>query len=653
MLSGWSSAANERRQRARLLITLAGFLLLAVVARLFALQVLHEDKYRKLAESNYLRPEKIPAMRGMIRDRNGILLASSTPSFTATVDPWHEAFRKGPGNKPPRARLEAVVSRLAGILDIDPILLVEAINRQKKSSYQPARIKRNLDMGQIARIAEDRSALPGITVEMEPLRNYPFGEVGAHLLGYINQITDEELEKLRTQGYLPGASVGRAGLERYYEPMLKGQDGLRFVEVNALGRRSNYFVSTPPILPTKGRDLVLTIDWRLQQAAEAALDSAGWNEGGPAPEARGSVVVVDPRNGEVLALVSRPAYDPNEFAEGLSNARWADLNREGRFPMMNRAVQARYPPASTFKPVTLMAGLRTGKVQPSTWLHGCVGGYQYGNRFFRCWNHSGHGSSDGKRALEVSCDVYFYQLGIMLGINGIHAMSRQMLISDPTGIDLKEERSGLVPDVAWYEKHRGGKPGTGPALNLSIGQGEILMTPVGIASMAATYATGEVPRLHLVRSMSDEPGFEPYVADTTARARVPISAGIFDYARRGMWDVINGGEGTGRRAQVDSIEVAGKTGSAQHSGEGPTHALFIAYAPADRPEIAIAVILEARGGGGAVAAPVAQKVLDHYFHPERYLPPPDSLAVDSLMTVADTIVVAVTSAPDSLFPEGD
>jgi len=653
MLSGWSSASNERRQRARLIISIAGFLLLAIAARLFALQVLHDDVYRKLAESNYLRPEKIPAMRGMIRDRNGILLASSTPSFTATIDPWHEAFRKGPKSAPPRARLEVVVARLAGILDLDPALLVEAIDRQKKSSYQPARIRRNLDMSQIARIAEDRSALPGITVEMEPLRNYPHGEVGAHLLGYINQVTDVELEKLRAQGYLPGASIGRAGLERFYEPMLKGQDGLRLVEVNALGRRSNYFVSTPPILPRKGRDLVLTIDWRLQQAAEAALDSAGWNEGGPAPEARGSVVVVDPRNGEVLALVSRPAYNPNEFAEGLTSARWADLNREGRFPMMNRAVQARYPPGSTFKPVTLMAGLSTGKVSPATWLHGCAGGYQFGDRFFRCWNHSGHGSSDGLRALEVSCDVYFYQLGIMLGVNGIHAMSQQLMIAERTGIDLREEHAGLVPDVAWYEKKRGGKPGTGSALNLSIGQGEILMTPVEIASMAATFATGHVPRLHLVRSMSEEPGFEPYVADTTARARAPIAAGILDYARRGMWDVVNGGEGTGRRAQVDSIEVAGKTGSAQHSGEGPSHALFIAFAPMVQPEIAVAVILEARGGGGAVAAPVAQKVLDHYFHPERYLPKPDSLAVDSTVAVIDTAIVASSSAPDSLFPEGD
>ncbi|HEX7879804.1 MAG TPA: penicillin-binding transpeptidase domain-containing protein, partial [Candidatus Eisenbacteria bacterium] len=198
------------------------------------------------------------------------------------------------------------------------------------------------------------------------------------------------------------------------------------------------------------------------------------------------------------------------------------------------------------------------------------------------------------------------------------------------------------------EKRRKARPGTGPALNLSIGQGEILMTPVQIASMAATMANGKVPRLHLVREMSDEPGFEPYVADTTARGVVPVSAGVLEYARRGMWRVVNGGEGTGKRAAVDSVVVAGKTGSAQHSGEGPTHALFICFAPYENPTIAIAVVLEARGGGGAFAAPVAHRVLDHYFHPDRYKPAPDSLAV------VDTVVVAVSTAPsDSIFPEGD
>jgi penicillin-binding protein 2 len=651
MHSGSSTNAGERRQRGRILMAATALVLFGVAVRLFLLQVVQDDQYRRLAETNYLRPEVIPAMRGVIRDRNGVLLASSMPSFTASIDPWHESFRKGPRGAPSRARLEDTARGLAAILDLDPAHVLSLVEQQKRASYRPVRIQRNLDVVAITRIAEHRAELPGVSVEMEPLRSYPHGEIGGHLLGYTGEIGDEELVRLRGQGYLPGASIGRSGLERQYETMLKGQDGFRFVEVNALGRRSNQFVSTPPILPRKGRDLVLTIDWRLQEAAEAALDSAGWSGGLPIPEARGAVVAVDPRNGEVLALVSRPGFDPNDFSTGISHEKWAAMNEPGRFPMLNRAVQARYPPGSTFKPVTLMAGLETGKVSPSTWLHGCAGGYQFGDRFFRCWNASGHGSTDGLRALEVSCDVYFYQLGIMLGIDGIAEMSHRMLVADPTGIDLPQERSGLVPDLAWFEKRRGKNIGKGPALNLSIGQGEILMTPVQLASFAASMATGRVPRLHLVRTMSDEPGFEHYVADTTARARVPVPPATLEYARRGMWRVVNGVEGTGKRSAVDSVVVAGKTGSAQHSGD-PTHALFISFAPYDDPEIAVAVILEQRGGGGAFAAPVAQKIMDRYFHPERYVPKPDSLAADSLAVAVDSLVVTA-ARPDSLYPEGD
>ena len=641
MPNGWSAAAAERKRKSRFLEASGLALLVLVALRLFFLQVLHDDEYRRMATSNYLRPEVIPAMRGLIRDRHGVILASSEPSFTALVDPWNEAFRSGPKGAPPRARLDDVMPRLADILGLDPRELRETVEKQRRASYQPVRIKRNLDATTMSRLAERRVELPGVAVEMEPLRRYPFGVVGAHLLGYINEITDEELVKLRGQGYLPGDYVGRAGLERHHEADLRGQDGFRFVEVNALGRRTNYFVSTPPVVPKKGRDLTLTIDWKLQQAAEAALDSAGWSMPGPAPEVRGAVVALDPRNGEVLVLASRPAFDPNEFAAGLSSNTWAELNREGRFAMLNRAVQARYPPGSTFKPVTLLAGLTGRKVSMSSVLHGCVGGYTFGGRFFRCWNKNGHGSSNGERALEVSCDVYFYQLGLMVGIDGIADMARKFRLDEPTGIDLPQERGGLIPDVAWYEKKRGkGGATKGSALNLAIGQGEILLTPVQIAQMAGTVAIGRIPRLHLVREMSDEPEQPHFVPDSTARGTIPAPPAMLEYVRRGMWDVVQGGEGTGKRARVDSVEVAGKTGSAQHSGD-PTHALFICFAPYDNPEIAVAVVLEERGGGGAFAAPVAQAVLDHYFHPDRYEPKPDSLAA------ADSLLAA-GALPDSL-----
>src|SRR5512140_1872407 len=576
MRVGWSSGGADRRHKARLLQAAAGLFLVLIALRLLYLQVLHATEFRSLAQNNFLRPEVIPAMRGVIRDRNGIILASSIPSFTASIDPHHEAFRPRPGTGIPAARLEDSVRRLALLTGDNPDALLETVRKQAGASYQPVRLHRNLDMKLVSVIAEHRHQLPGIFLEMEPLRNYPFGRMGAHVLGYLNEVTDTELSDLRGQGYFPGASIGRTGVERYYEDILKGADGFRFIEVNALGRRSNYFGSVPPVFPRPGQDLTLTIDWNLQMAAEAALDSAGWSGGEPAPEVRGAVVALDPRNGEILALVSRPAFDPNEFAGGLSPDEWSELNAPGRFPLVNRAVQSRYPPGSTFKPVTLIAGLMSGKIRPSTTLRGCSGGYTYGSRFFRCWKKEGHGISDAVRAVEVSCDVYFYQVGAMLGVDGIASMARRMHVAELTGVDLPQEKKGSIPDAAWYDRRFGsGNWSRGAALNLSIGQGEILLTPIELASFAASLATGNIPRPHLVKEISAGERALPPIP--TTRGTLDVDRSALDVARRGMYEVVNGPEGTAKRAKIDSVDVAGKTGSAQHS-EDPTHALFIGFA---------------------------------------------------------------------------
>jgi len=634
MRVGWSSGGADRRDKCRLL-QVAGLVSIFLIAlRLLYLQVLHSGEYKELAQNNFLRPEVIPAMRGMIRDRNGVLLASSIPSFTASIDPHHEAFRKGPGGRFPRRRLEDTIRALAALTGDNPLEMIEHVKRQSGTSYQPVRVRRNLDMTLMSVIAEHRHELPGVVLEMEPLRNYPHGAAGAHVLGYLNEVTDAELSKLRGKGYFPGASIGRSGVERYYEDVLKGEDGFRFIEVNALGRRSNYFRSVPPVLPRMGQDLTLTIDWNLQMAAEAALDSAGWSGANPPPEVRGAVVAVDPRTGEILALVSRPAFDPNAFAGGLSTKEWSDLNQPGRFPLLNRAVQSRYPPGSTFKPVTLIAGLMGHKVGPKTTLHGCSGGYNYGSRYFKCWKKEGHGITDAVRAIAVSCDVYFYQVGNMLGVDGIANMARKMRVGELTGIDLPQEKKGSVPDAAWYDRQFGsGKWSRGAALNLSIGQGEILLTPVELASFAASLGTGRIPRLHLLKEARSSEGDRRVVPPAPSRGTLDVDPAALEVARRGMYEVVMGGEGTAKKARVDSVEVAGKTGSAQHSGD-PTHALFIGFAPYSNPEIAVAVILEARGGGGAFAAPVAHAIFDRYFHPDRYAPKPDSTGIDSLSVSA-------------------
>lgn len=646
-----SSTTVARRDKRQILIGVALFVALLLGVRLFYLQVLHAEELRAAAQGNFLRVEIIPALRGIIRDRNGELLASSMPAFSVTLDPHHEAFRGDRARRiKPRARLDDVVGRLAPILGMDAAQMLPAVQRAMKGTYQPLRIKRNVDVTTLSIIAERRAELPGVSVEADPMRTYPHGSVGSHLLGYIDEVTDEELTKLRDQNYFSGSAIGRAGVERYYEKLLRGQDGIRYVEVNAMGRRSNLFVTANPIPPRAGRELTLTLDWKLQRAAEAALDSAGWAGHGRPPEALGACVAINVRNGEVLALASRPGFDPNEFTAGLSSERWAELNDRKRNPLFNRAIQSRYPPGSTFKPVTLIAGLMAGKVGPSSWLGPCVGGYQYGGRFFKCWNHSGHGMTNGVRALCVSCDVYFYQLSTMLGIDGMAAMARRLHVLEKTGIDLPNEREGFFPTTQWFDEKRGkGNWSKGAALNLAIGQGEVTMTPLQLASMAASLATGQVPRVHVVKDISTPPGEKPIVVDTSPRYTLDVSASALDLSRQGMYAVVNAGEGTARVVRVDSVEVAGKTGSAQHTGK-LTHALFICYAPVDDPEIAVAVILENRGGGGRMAAPVARKVLDHYFHPERYEPKPDSLAGDSTAVLAALLPLEPRAPADMLGP---
>lgn len=646
----WSSSAVARRDKRQILIGAAVVVAVALVARLFYLQVLHAEEFRATAQSNFLRLEVIPAMRGIIRDRHGEVLASSVPAFSVSLDPFHEAFRGDRARRiKPRARLEDVVERLGPILGLDAQTLLPSIRKAMKSTYQPLRLKRNVDMKTLSVIAERRAELPGVLVDADPMRVYPHGQVGAHLIGYISESTEDDLTRLRDQGYFPGASIGRAGVERTYENMLRGQDGIRYVEVNALGRRSNQFVSMPPILPHRGRDLTLSIDWKLQQAAETALDSAGWAGHGRAPETRGACVALDVRTGEVLALASRPAYDPNAFAAGFSHEDWEKLNAPGRFPLLNRAIQSLYPPGSTFKPVTLIAGLVERKVVPGSALGPCVGGWQFGGRFNRCWSHSGHGMTNSIRAMAVSCDVYFYQLGNMLGVDGISEMARRLRVPEKTGIDLPQEKAGQIPDSKYMDKRYGpGNWSRGAALNMAIGQGEDLLTPLELASMTATLATGRVPRVHVVQNVSQAVDEKPVRIDTSPRAVLDIPSSVLAVARQGMESVVTGGEGTGRRAQVDSVEVAGKSGSAQNAGK-LTHALFVAYAPADDPQIAVAVILEERGHGGQFAAPVAQSVLDHYFHPDRYLPKPDSLLADSTAVVA-ALVARRPARPSAAAP---
>src|SRR5882672_917674 len=601
-LGGW-----QRRERT-LTIAVVGIFAL-VILRLFVLQVLQGSRYRELSEENRIRVEVLTAPRGEIRDRKGRLLADCVPSFTVTLDPFDKAYTRAP------ARLDSTLAALGPMLDVDPEMLRDKIQRERKISFIPIRLKRNVDIKSVAFVSEHRDQLPGVQVESEPLRRYPLGLMASHLLGYVGEISDKELAKPEYADYLSGDLMGRMGIERRYENLLRGQDGKRFLEVNALGRKGDFLGEKHPVLPKRGTDLELTIDLDVQRAAEDAFEAG----------ARGAVVAIDPRNGEVLALASKPNYDPNEFSTGITQERWNELSNGGNYPLFNRAIQAAYPPGSTLKPFTALAGLEAGAITAGTYFaQSCTGEYRFGSRVFGCWKHEGHGSLAIHGAIVQSCDVYFYQLGLRIGLERLADFMSKLELSGRTGIDLPQERRGLFPDQAWYDRRFGtGRWSRGIILNLAIGQGEVTLTPVKLVQLVAFIANGgTLWRPHLIRSIGSNGLPRSGAPDDSMKHVVAISDRSLSIVRDAMASVVSDPQGTGGQARVDSVTVAGKTGTAQNP-HGQDHALFICFAPVDAPRIAVAVLVENAGHGSTAAAPIARKVLEAFFHPA----PAESVAV--------------------------
>jgi len=578
------ATGKERRSRTLLVLVAACYSL--VVLSLLSTQVVRREHYASLARSNRQTKMRIPAPRGEILDRQGTPLADNVHQARLTVarSRAHEG--------------DPSLERLLSLLDLNR----ESILRRIGSSREPDRVTvlRHADPEQIAVVEEHRPVLPDVQLDLQPRRRYRFGSLASHLLGYVGEVGEGDMGA-EERFYQPGDMIGRGGVEGLAERQLRGRHGSRLVEVNAAG----HIIGEIPEGYTKaerGVRIYLTISQPLQAALETLL-------GGK----RGAGVVLEVQNGDLLAAASSPDFDPNEFTGGISASRWRELNEDPSTPLFNRIVQGTYPPGSPYKIITATAGLQTGKVRPTTRFSPCTGGWRLGNRVFRCWKPEGHGSLDLEGAIAQSCDVYFYQLAERLTLDELEAAARAFGLGKATGLEIPGEASGLVPSVDYYDRRFGPRGWTrGVMLNNAIGQGELLVTPLQMArAYAAVGGDGHLYQPHVILARENAYGVTEF--RQVLRSREPVcDESIRRFLRRALVAVVSAERGTGSLARVEGVEVAGKTGTAENPS-GEDHAWFVAYAPAENPEIAVAVIVENAGHGGDVAAPIVGELMETYF----------------------------------------
>lgn len=522
----------------------------------------------------------------MILDRHGGIMAIDEPSFDISI------VQLGLSKE----EIDKSLQNLSNLLKIDIEEAKEKINNKRTRPFEPVVIVHDVDRTALAKVAERTPDLPGIIIQVTPKRYYIYGELCAHILGYLGEINQQELKTRRN--YKWGEWIGKSGIERVYDSYLKGTNGGKQIEVDVRGRQLRVLGEKEPI---PGNNLILSIDMNIQQIAYDALgDNCG------------SVVVINPKKGEILAMVNKPGFDPNMFLHRLTASQAKLLFSDPRYPLLNRAIQAQYSPGSAFKIVVATAALENNVVQQEDIIE-CIGVYELGKQKFTCFQRERHGTVDFVDAVAHSCNVYFYQLGYKLGVSRINEFAKKFGFGKPTGIDLPSEKGGLLPTPGWKEKVFGTDWYTGDTINLSIGQGYILVTPLQIANLLAIVANGGyVYRPHLVTKIIDPSGKET-VINPDILDIVPISVKTKELLHRALEEVVV--RGTGQKAKLAGIRIAGKTGTAQNP-QGEDHAWFVCFAPVDDPVVAISVIVEHGGKGGAVAAPIAKRILEYIRHSE-------------------------------------
>lgn len=576
-----------------------------ILFRLTYLQIIQGDKFRNLSESNRVRVRVMTAPRGIVYDARGRILVDNRPAFDVKLIP--EDVRD----------LTEAVERVGRLLALTEEEIGARIAEAKKGpAWKPLLVKGDISRDELALVETRKLDLPGVFVDVGQRRAYRYGRLAAHLLGYMGEINETELKRPEYKDYRQGEFVGKVGVERRYEGHLKGVHGQKHIEVDAAGRELNFLREIPPI---PGKDLYLTVDLDLQLAAEEAMkDKAG------------AVIALDPRTGDILAMVSAPAFDPDVFARGITAAEWQVLTQDPRKPLNNKGIQGTYPPGSTWKAVVAAAGLHTRAVTPGRALT-CTGTFPFGNRVFRDWKASGHGAVTLYDSLVQSCDVYYYRLGETLGVDRIAEEAEGMGFGRPTGIELEGEKSGIVPSTAWKQRRFKQPWFPGETISVAIGQGATTVTPLQLVNAYASLANGgRLWRPQVVARVVDLDGTVVYAREPQLLGTTPTTPEANAAIARGLLGVIEDPRGTAHGHRSKEFRMAGKTGTAQASSKLYSvkqessiawnlrdHAWFVAFSPEVDAEIAVVTLAEHGGHGGSASAPVVKRLMQRYWELKR------------------------------------
>jgi penicillin-binding protein 2 len=602
---------EDFKGRHKYFVAFVGVVFLLIFIRLWHLQVIKGNEFRRLSENNRIRIRENTADRGMLLDRKGRILAHNRPSFEVYLVP--EDLKKNP----------EVLVKVGEMLNMTQDEMKSKLQGLKKRPpFKAVKIKSDIDWNELALLEFNRVHLPGLIVDVRPRRAYHYEDLASHLIGYLGEVDENELRQSKDSPYRLGALIGKYGVEYQWEADLRGVDGGRQIEVDALGREIKPLRSVDPF---PGNNLILTIDLDLQLVAEEAFQ-----------DKRGALIAMDPKTGKILAMVSKPSFDPDLFARNISSEEWKSLMENPHHPLQNKGIQGQYPPGSVFKIVTAIAGLESGMITPDTQLT-CTGTYPYGNRDFRCWKEGGHGTLSLHRAIVESCDIYFYQVGLKVGVDRIAHYANELGLGRATGIHLPHEKPGIVPSSSWKKKRLGVQWYSGETLSLGVGQGYLNTTPIQLVNLiSAVSNNGKFYLPQVVERVENIYGTVLKEYPPVEIGRANISENTLRIVQEALSGVVNEPHGTGWACALKGVKVAGKTGTAQvirmaqnfRKGDMDRmplkfrdHAWFVAYAPCENPRIAIAVLVEHGGFGAAAAVPIAKKVIEKYLSLEHESPP--------------------------------